>query len=479
MSAGLILTCVLTPLWVLQSFGSSVVFWRHRDTDYIKYRSPKLSLLMELFVCIIGVLYMLRWSLTGSIPCFVIVWITEFGYPVIYLAIIARSVRLLFLYRLSEAKLASALTNNTATKHNLKSERTVNLKKRSSNDSGMEMRNLTYPSDSSIVNSNGTRPPTTALPLEQSWFHQHRYILSSNFLNTSIGTAMVFHIMILIVLQAFSENIAIIPKVITSNCFNGWEWIPHQIFVVLYNVILFIFVIMLRNVSDAYGIRGELLYMSLVNMFFDVFFIIYFHISTLRTFDPNDYAVNLAFIPLLTFQYHMIVRPVLITRGYPSITSLFSRRTGNDLSSNINAYPLTATKVSFEQVMDNYTLWEQFKLFAVQDFSVENVLFFERCRRLKDSWTCDETGELKVEVIETEVRDVYDTFITPNARLMVNLNGKTRRQIQEALNQKNISVDIFDRAVEEVSELMFRNTYPRFIQSRRSSYLKWEDVGNV
>ncbi|KAK9762849.1 hypothetical protein K7432_011008 [Basidiobolus ranarum] len=480
MSVGLILTCIVTPLWVLQSLGSSIMFWRNRNTDYIKYRSPMLSLLMELFVCIIGVMYMLRWSLNGMIPCFVIVWVTEFGYPVIYLAIIARSIRLLFLYRLSEAKLAAALASGDDRRakrlKKRKSELPLHLKKRSSDDSGMELRNLTYSSDPSTLNNKAVQ---VTLPLEQSWFHKHRHMLSNNFLNTSIGIALAFHVMVLIVLQAFSENIAIIPQVAMHNCFAGWEWIPHQIFVVCYNVILFVFVIMLRNVSDAYGIRGELLYMSIVNMFFDILFIIYYHVPVFRTFDPHDYAVNLAFVPLLTFHYHMIVRPVMATLGYAGLSSFIFRRNRVISDSSINSYPLTATKVSFEQVMESSTLWEQFKLFAVQDFTVENVLFFERCRKLKYDWMTEDETQSKVDNMEIEIQDVYNTFIAPNARFMVNLNGKTRRLILECLKQRNFSVDIFERALDEVAELMFRNTYPRFLQSRRNTYLKWEDVGSV
>ncbi|ORX91335.1 hypothetical protein K493DRAFT_317346 [Basidiobolus meristosporus CBS 931.73] len=479
MNTSLLLTCIITPLWTLQCLGCSIMFWRHRNTDYIKYRSPKLSLLVELFVCIFGVLYMLRWSLTGLIPCFVIVWITEFGYPVIYLAIIARSVRLLFLYRLSEAKLVAASTydEHEAAKRYRKrrSEVTHHLKKRSSDDSGLEMRNLTSPSTPSTVH-NDSYP---SVPLEHSWFHKHRYILSPNYLNTVIGIILTFHAMILIVLQVFSPKVAILPTVAMENCFVGWEWIPHQMFIVLYNLILFILVILLRDVADAYGIRAELLYMSIVNMIFDIFFIMFFHIPVFRELDPHDYVVNLMFVPLLNFHYHMIIRPVLASRGYPSMSNMLLRQNRNSAEFGFHAHSLTASKLSFDQMVESYALWEQFKLFAVQDFTVENVLFFERCRKLKQMWAAENATPPETSTLEKEIHDLYNTFIAPNARFVVNLNGKTRRLIQEALKKREYKMEIFERALEEVGELMFRNTYPRFLQSRRNLHLKWEDVGAV
>ncbi|KAK9759360.1 Regulator of G-protein signaling 20, partial [Basidiobolus ranarum] len=162
-----------------------------------------------------------------------------------------------------------------------------------------------------------------------------------------------------------------------------------------------------------------------------------------------------------------------------TLTSIFLRQNRGSSDFGFNSHPLTATKLSFEKVVESYNLWEQFKLFAVQDFTVENVLFYERCRKLKFDWITEDGTEPEISSMEMEIQDVYNTFVAPNARFMVNLNGKTRRLIQDSLKRREFSVDIFERALEEVGELMFRNTYPRFLQSRRNTHLKWEEVGSV
>ncbi|KAK9685880.1 hypothetical protein K7432_015336 [Basidiobolus ranarum] len=459
-----ILACIFGPLWLIHCIYIGYAFWIRRDSDYIKYRSPALTLFAEVMVCILGLMYIIRWSTYYQVPCFISVWVTQFSYPVVYCAILARSIRLLFLYRLSEARLFAAVNIQENRKGQTfgtsKSER-MNSVKHSDGESVMEMCTLTYPSDSSFVNVCHRN-----LPLEDSWFLRHLKVISSTYMKGSIGVVLAAHVVVLIVIQSLSTRISIYPTIATTNCFNGWEWVPHQIFITLYNVCMLFLIVVLRNVVDAYGIRTELTVMCVVNAIIDVFFIIYYNQVGVKEIDPNNHLVNIAFIYLLTFQYQMVIRPIMVVRGYRSIFLPMSRSSDNQ--------NLTLCMESLDLLLSSPPLMEQFKMFSVKDFTVENVLFYERCMRFRN-----DIGEGTGSNIAAEVSDIFDTFIAYESRLMINLTGRTRQTIQEMINGNVYHLTMFDIAVEEVKDLMFRNTYPRFLQSKRHMYFGWDSVAQV
>ncbi|ORX91445.1 regulator of G protein signaling superfamily [Basidiobolus meristosporus CBS 931.73] len=109
-------------------------------------------------------------------------------------------------------------------------------------------------------------------------------------------------------------------------------------------------------------------------------------------------------------------------------------------------------------------LFELFKDFAVQEFSVENPLFFERCQRAK---------LLTIRHLREEVLAIYETFIVPGAALQVNVGDSVVKQITLRILDEQIDRTIFDEAIVEVTEIMMRHSFPRFLRSRKRQSSKF------
>ncbi|KAK9765404.1 hypothetical protein K7432_006298 [Basidiobolus ranarum] len=452
--AGAVIACVLGPLWVAQALFAAKVFWNRKNTDCIKYRSPGLTLVALCSISIIGTMYIIRLSSAYRFPCFLVLWFTQLGYPIIYLCILGRSLRFLFLYRLSEAKLAAALNTKVKSKFFKKSDSLAgNLKKRSSEDSGLELQNLTYASDTSF--------PSTSFPLEENWYYKHRRILGSNVLGTLMSVVVLIHVIVLMVIQVVSPRFAVVPSIADEECMVGWEWIPHRFFVALYTVLIFFLILLLRSVSDAYGIRRELIIMCSISTFIDIFLIIFFSVPAMQILDPNIFSLAIALIPISIFYYFMVLKPIIESYGFTTIFQTLMCRPPQ--------ITLTSSMESFEILLRTPSLFEQFKLFAVKDFTVENVLFYEYCCRIHELAVSSSN-------YTEELREMFTIFIAHDSRFMINLNGRTFRKLQQMVLEGRFEENMYDEAQEEVKDLMFRNTYPRYLQTRRNTNVRWDTV---
>ncbi|KAK9766286.1 hypothetical protein K7432_004746 [Basidiobolus ranarum] len=456
-----ILACTFGPLWLVFCACTNWAFWFRRHSPCIKYRSPTATLLAALMIFLVGALYILRWSRQYQIPCFISLWITQFSFPVIYCVVICRSVRLLFLYRISEAKLVAAL--HTREDHAIrlfdtsksKKMKQVHFPEPSPTD------NMIYPSDRIFMD---VQDPN--VPVEKNWFQRYQKLAAVHFLKMTVGCILALHIIVLVIIQCFTTRASIYPNMGFTECFSGWEWIPHQVFSVIYNIIILILFIAYRDVTDGFRVRSELIAMGIINSLMDVFFFFYYDESWANRLDPNSYLINVAFLYLFTFQYQMIIKPTMIAQIYQP-TSIVNTRSSKKPH-------LTLCMESFDFILQSSYLMEQFKLFATKDFSVENVLFYQRC--LKFRQIAEEgTGSC----ILAEAFDIYDVFIAYESHLMINLNGRTRQDIEDLLYQNSYHVNMFDEAAEEIKDLLFRNTFPRFLQGKRHTQFDWDSPTQV
>ncbi|KAK9695383.1 hypothetical protein K7432_012979 [Basidiobolus ranarum] len=452
--AGAILACVLGPVWVAQLILAAKVFWSRRNIDCIKYRSPGLTLIALCSICILGTTFIVRLPSVYRFPCFLVLWFTQLGYPIIYLCILGRSLRFLFLYRLSEAKLAAALNTKVRSRLFKKSDVIgANIKKRSSEDSGLELQNLTYASDTSF--------PSTSFPLEENWYYKHRRILGSNILGTIIGVVVLIHIIILMSVQVVSPRFAVVPTIATEECMVGWEWIPHRFFVAFYTILIILLILLLRTVNDAYGIRRELIIMCTISTSIDIFLVIFFSVPAMQVVNPEIFSLAVALLPIVFFYYFMVLKPIMESFGFTSILQL--------LRFSSPQFTLTSSMESFEILLKNPSLFEQFKLFAVKDFTVENVLFYEHCCRIHELASNSSS-------FTEELQEMYTIFIKNDSRFMVNLNGRTLRKLKRMVSEGKFEENMYDEAQNEVKDLMFRNTYPRYLQTRRNNSMRWDTV---
>ncbi|KAI8052475.1 RGS domain-containing protein [Syncephalis plumigaleata] len=150
----------------------------------------------------------------------------------------------------------------------------------------------------------------------------------------------------------------------------------------------------------------------------------------------------------------------------------------------------------FAESLANPASFEKFKIFSIIDFSVENVLFYDKVRRLRAlaikkqstsscgngvrrhrSNTTDTaaSGEALARRIDKEIRNIYVKFIVPGSEYELNLEHDTRKSIMKAMQQDEFNITLYDAAFNEISSLLINNTYPRFLQWK-SGQSKTDDI---
>ncbi|ORX99094.1 regulator of G protein signaling superfamily [Basidiobolus meristosporus CBS 931.73] len=360
------------------------------------------------------------------------------------------------MYRVSEAKLISAFNvqeNRNQQKLNTKPKNLAHVDH--SNDP--EICSLEY-QPAQIFEVSKT-------PVKENWFVRNQKIVSNRFLRWSTGAVLIVHFVILVFVQCWTTRAAIYPIMGLTDCFHGWEWIPHQVFTMVYTFLMFILIVTLKNATDAYGIRSELLVICVVNGVISTFFIFYLNMSFVEQIDPDNQLVNLCFINFLTMQYQMIIKPVMVAQGRSNVFRLLTLPSRNK--------DLTLCIESFDILLNNPALLEQFKMFAAREFSVENIMFYESCLRFRQSAWQSEAA------ITSEAVNIFDKFIAYESPLTINLTGRTRQAIEDTLGDNVCHVHMFDEAIEEIKDLMFRNTFPRFLQSNRYRHFSWDSPTQV
>jgi len=129
---------------------------------------------------------------------------------------------------------------------------------------------------------------------------------------------------------------------------------------------------------------------------------------------------------------------------------------------------------AFELVLTDSSLLEEFKRFAVKDFSVENVLFYERVAQFRSlpAPLPATNGELTVtsDHLAKEARKVYYLFLREHADLQLNLSSRVLRNIESDIRLKRFCPGMFDGALAEVVQLMWTDTYPRFVRDHSKDW---------
>lgn len=130
--------------------------------------------------------------------------------------------------------------------------------------------------------------------------------------------------------------------------------------------------------------------------------------------------------------------------------------------------PTTNTDwIDFQAVLEDPVSLSQFTLFAVREFSVENLLFHRRVKLLKKIANLshsDIDDSNYNQILEREIMAIYREFIAENACNELNISENVRTVIENAIRSNQISIGIFDGAHNEVLMMVFQDTYPRYVQ---------------
>ncbi|ORX89249.1 regulator of G protein signaling superfamily [Basidiobolus meristosporus CBS 931.73] len=461
-----IILIAVAIIWNVHLVVSMILLWQRRHLDTVRYRSPGLTCLSAIASMVLITIYVALLPMQ-KFPCFLNLWITSIGQPLLYLTILARAFRLLFFYKFSEARLAVAL--NKPEKPSYRPKSIIQIfsgSRRKSNGSAYELHGLTEcaaPSSSPSSIAQDIQQPLWGYrgnDLSHNWYYRHRYMLSAQFITTVIIIILMFHLCVVFVVQLLSTRFAFYPRIISEDCMRGWEYYPHDVFACIYILIFFPFLIFkLLSVKDAYGIRMELVATSLISCL--GFFIFLLTLIVGKDTSINEHVPNSLWwgLPLMVVSFFTVTYPLIKSIPYSS----FSHRLSSETEYTMEV---------FESLLNNPIQFESFKLFTVSDFTIENTLFYERCRNI--ALSARESNLNDNADLVSELREIYNTFIKNTAEFQVNLESETRKALLTKVENELFSPDMYVPAVEEIKLLMFRNTYLRYLTYAKTRRVDWE-----
>lgn len=70
--------------------------------------------------------------------------------------------------------------------------------------------------------------------------------------------------------------------------------------------------------------------------------------------------------------------------------------------------------------------------------------------------------------IADEAREIYNRFIDNTSSTQVNLSSKQKNDIKSAIDSRNLTRETFDVAQKEIFSVMSRDSYPRFLNSKKN-----------
>ncbi|KAJ6241228.1 electron carrier/ protein disulfide oxidoreductase [Anaeramoeba flamelloides] len=105
------------------------------------------------------------------------------------------------------------------------------------------------------------------------------------------------------------------------------------------------------------------------------------------------------------------------------------------------------------------TAIEYFKEFLCEQLNQENILFFLEVKEFKNSYQ----NQKKTNKI---AKRIYDKYIKPGSLFEVNIDYSNRQELTELMQDKKISLDMFDQAQEIVFRHMEHNSFSQFKKSK-------------
>jgi hypothetical protein len=128
-----------------------------------------------------------------------------------------------------------------------------------------------------------------------------------------------------------------------------------------------------------------------------------------------------------------------------------------------NYKPITVQIDYFLERLRNENFYERFRAFAADEFSCENVLAwkqiqeFNRLQLLNDPTAAD------------LARTICDDYIRETGQDVVNIDDSIAKTVIEDIDSNKININTFDMVEKALIQLMYSDTYRRFIQDARQS----------
>ncbi|RKP10426.1 hypothetical protein THASP1DRAFT_27798 [Thamnocephalis sphaerospora] len=308
----------------------------------------------------------------------------------------------------------------------------------------------------------------------KDWFYRHRHWTQCRYVFYALLCTALFQCIPLLAVQLMTSEHQWVTPTTYVQCFTShYYWIVYIFSCVPLLAMLPALTYQMRSVRDAFYIRIEMMASMIASSAFLLIAALLAWLTNNST-DATEIQSYAASGAVLGCCLLLVVIGII----FPLIEALrLDRR--------------SVLAMNFSDTMSDPVTFEKFKIFAIIDFSVENVLFYERVRRVRllarstpaapvshsraPPANTDVTNvrlpsqpsfteSLLSPRVEKELRSIFETFIRPGAEYEVNLDHVTRQAILTRVASNCINARMYDAAFRETTDLMLYNTFPRFLR---------------
>ncbi|KAI9597479.1 hypothetical protein BDF19DRAFT_301766 [Syncephalis fuscata] len=198
--------------------------------------------------------------------------------------------------------------------------------------------------------------------------------------------------------------------------------------------------------------------------------------------DPRVFPATNLFV-IGCFLDHVVSVAWPTYRAYFNLGNAGWRNINASTIAGVKSIQITGSRAQFQKLLSDPKRFREFKLFSIRNMSVENAFFYDACRSLLKSSELHDIalteGNADPGYKDRLVRRLmwlYTTFLRASADMEVNLLGTTRRRLERAARDGVLDIPIMKKAMNEVEELMFYDTYQRYLRQHGDEVDS--DVGN-
>ncbi|KAJ3129149.1 Golgi transport complex subunit 3 [Nowakowskiella sp. JEL0407] len=209
-----------------------------------------------------------------------------------------------------------------------------------------------------------------SVQVELNWFYRNRHQITDARLSALVASLTFVMLIFMVIVMFSSKSYGVYPVIAYSPCDPSLsiEWYPIYIFVGVIVFIVYPWVLWkLRVINDTLGLKQELFITLLASFPMFILFFINDNIG-FSTYFRKSNVIN-----LMGLLFHTFAVIIPIIRSYDKRKFVVEN--------------LTYNMKSFETVLNDPVLLEEFKQYCVRDFSIENALFLEAVNHLSAETT--------------------------------------------------------------------------------------------
>eukprot|EP00736_Rhodelphis_marinus_P004454 Rmarinus@m.5088 len=115
-----------------------------------------------------------------------------------------------------------------------------------------------------------------------------------------------------------------------------------------------------------------------------------------------------------------------------------------------------SSAIGLDFILDTPAALEEYRRFAVKEFTVENIQFVVAAYNLR--FCGDDENRF-----QNEAQQVYDMFFSPTASQPLNVSAEIVRDVKDAFASPPVSRDVFSETEAEIRHLIVKDSWPRFM----------------